>query len=225
MSWHFSRAAVEAYSQVVSSDAISYALLNEMSTVSRFSFNGKTTELCQHSRYGTTFARLTEGSGMELLTWFLEDSPAKRSVVQQEVETYKKKISGGRCLELSEKLNLELSLLRMFPKEPYSMRKKTFWDWGITANISSYRRKTLVQTINGTDIGYLHTPTSTANFAAPSMQKWEGCRNFVMVFGKPSPANFEYLMGWPSGWTDLKPLGMDKFRLWQQQHGLNCTTE
>lgn len=36
-----------------------------------------------------------------------------------------------------------------------------------------------------------------------------------------NPNWVEWLMGWPIGWTDLKPLGMDKFRLWRQQH-LDC---
>ena len=31
-----------------------------------------------------------------------------------------------------------------------------------------------------------------------------------------NPNWVEWLMGWPIGWTDLKPLGMDKFRLWRQ---------
>ena len=34
-----------------------------------------------------------------------------------------------------------------------------------------------------------------------------------------NPFWVEWLMGWPLGWTDLKPLGMDKFRQWLQQHG------
>jgi DNA (cytosine-5)-methyltransferase 1 len=29
----------------------------------------------------------------------------------------------------------------------------------------------------------------------------------------------EWLMGWPLGWTDLKPLEMDKYHSWLQQHG------
>ena len=32
-----------------------------------------------------------------------------------------------------------------------------------------------------------------------------------------SPEWVEWLMGWPIGWTDLKPLGTDKFLRWQQQ--------
>ena len=34
-----------------------------------------------------------------------------------------------------------------------------------------------------------------------------------------NPTWVEWLMGWPLGWTDLKPLEMDKYRSWQQQHG------
>lgn len=33
-----------------------------------------------------------------------------------------------------------------------------------------------------------------------------------------NPLWVEWLMGWPLGWTDLKPLAMDKFREWQRQH-------
>jgi hypothetical protein len=36
--------------------------------------------------------------------------------------------------------------------------------------------------------------------------------------GSLNPTWVEWLMGWPLGWTDLKPLGTDKFRQWQQQH-------
>ena len=33
-----------------------------------------------------------------------------------------------------------------------------------------------------------------------------------------NPNWVEWLMGWPIGWTDLKPLETDKFRSWLQQH-------
>jgi hypothetical protein len=36
--------------------------------------------------------------------------------------------------------------------------------------------------------------------------------------GRLNPTWVEWLMGWPLGWTDLKPLAMDRFREWQQQH-------
>jgi hypothetical protein len=37
--------------------------------------------------------------------------------------------------------------------------------------------------------------------------------------GKLNPMWVEWLMGWPLGWTNLKPLGMDKSHCVQQQHG------
>jgi hypothetical protein len=36
--------------------------------------------------------------------------------------------------------------------------------------------------------------------------------------GRLNPTWVEWLMGWPQGWTELKPLAMDKFQEWQQQH-------
>jgi hypothetical protein len=37
--------------------------------------------------------------------------------------------------------------------------------------------------------------------------------------GQLNPMWVEWLMGWPLGWTDLKPLAMDKSRSVLQQHG------
>jgi len=37
--------------------------------------------------------------------------------------------------------------------------------------------------------------------------------------GSLNPTWVEWLMGWPLGWTDLKPLAMDKFQAWQRSHG------
>ena len=41
----------------------------------------------------------------------------------------------------------------------------------------------------------------------------------VGITGRLNPTWVEWLMGWPQEWTDLKPLEMDKFQEWQQQHG------
>jgi len=40
--------------------------------------------------------------------------------------------------------------------------------------------------------------------------------------GSLNPTWVEWLMGWPLGWTDLKPLAMDKFQAWQRSHGGSC---
>lgn len=41
----------------------------------------------------------------------------------------------------------------------------------------------------------------------------------VATAGLLNPSWVEWLMGWPIGWTELKPLAMDKFHEWQRQHG------
>ena len=43
--------------------------------------------------------------------------------------------------------------------------------------------------------------------------------------GQLNPDWVEWLMGWPIGWTDLKPLGMDKFQQWLHLHGVGFTRD
>lgn len=40
--------------------------------------------------------------------------------------------------------------------------------------------------------------------------------------GRLNPEWVEWLMGFPSGWTELKPLEMRRFREWQRQHSPTC---
>ena len=47
----------------------------------------------------------------------------------------------------------------------------------------------------------------------------------VATGGQLNPDWVEWLMGWPEGWTDLKPLGMDKFQVWLDSHGTHCQEE
>ena len=57
--------------------------------------------------------------------------------------------------------------------------------------------------------------------ASPSEFKRHEIPLAAQVGGKLNPMWTEWLMGWLLGWTDLKPLEMDKFPFVQQQHG-NC---
>jgi len=51
--------------------------------------------------------------------------------------------------------------------------------------------------------GLLHTPTKTANFNAPSMQKHKSCQLYETAFGgrKITAAQFAFLMGFPADWA------------------------
>jgi len=66
-----------------------------------------------------------------------------------------------------------------------------------------------------------------ASLNPPRMKHWIPKNGLTQVTsetkngGQLNPTWVEWLMGWPLGWTDLKPLEMDKSHCVQQQHG-NC---
>src|SRR5688572_932542 len=80
MSWLFSQALADQYSQVSSKLGQSYAQLNVMPTEHPFWHRDKTMEFSNHSQFGLTCAVLTQSHGEELLNAFLLDSRAKTSV-------------------------------------------------------------------------------------------------------------------------------------------------
>ena len=64
------------------------------------------------------------------------------------------------------------------------------------------------------------------NMSNPSIQRRIAMGKQIMLSqsvdqnsGQLNPPWVEWLMGWPIGWTDLKPLEMDKSHFVQQQHG------
>jgi len=63
------------------------------------------------------------------------------------------------------------------------------------------------------------------DFRTGSTDRWENperSRNLNdQVGGQLNPTWVEWLMGWPLGWTDLKPLETDKFREWCRSHGIS----
>ena len=73
------------------------------------------------------------------------------------------------------------------------------------------------------------TPTvnDSKNSTLPESQRErDGLAGSLLRMGEPiggqlNPTFVEWLMGWPLGWTELKPLAMDKCHCVQQPHG-NC---
>lgn len=216
MSWHFSRALVEDYLELISSESIRYAPSSKMSTVEWFSCNAKTTELFRHSRYGMTFARLPEAGGEELLTSYLADSRVRRSQLPPGGATPRPTF-GLKWQESFGKCDRPMCSPRTSPVPQLNGPQAIAPRWATRPSCFPFLRQTWVLTTFGPGIGYLHTPTTKANYAASSMQKWPSARAFVEVFGRPDPIVHEWLMGWPEGWSDTKPLETDKFRLWRQR--------
>jgi hypothetical protein len=218
MSWLYSQELVEEYLGENFSDGEQSALSNGNHTQQAYCAPDKMTKFSKLSRFGMTLKPLTENSGEELLTLYLAGFHAK-PIPQQRLDAIQQTTYGLRCGE-SWQMSLPHTYLPKTSAELQLTKQQTTANrWVTKLEQFPYQRKTWVQTTFGKDFGYLHTPTTIANFCAPSMQKHAGCRNWVTVFGKVTPEAQEYLMGWPQGWTELRQLETDKYQLWQQQHG------
>ena len=62
------------------------------------------------------------------------------------------------------------------------------------------------------------TPTGGGNVGGSGAYK-NAIKNGTHIPHSINPSLYEWLMGWPTGWTDLKPLVTDKFHFALQQHG------
>jgi hypothetical protein len=79
MSYIYSQALVAAFSEASCSDIAASAPSSENPTPKPCWWHDRTMEPSPHSRFGMTYAALTEDLGAELLTWFAEDSLARTS--------------------------------------------------------------------------------------------------------------------------------------------------
>ena len=79
MSWLYSRALVEAYSEATSSGGAPFAPSSATPTPQAYLSPDRMTGFSRCSRYGMTYAHLTADLGADVLTWFLAAFPARTS--------------------------------------------------------------------------------------------------------------------------------------------------
>ena len=70
----------------------------------------------------------------------------------------------------------------------------------------------------GVAVNMWPTPTVSGNNNVAGMSEKSGNGLATAAGGQLNPMWVEWLMGWPLGASDLKPLETDKFRSWRQQH-------
>ncbi|QDT30907.1 hypothetical protein Mal48_01810 [Thalassoglobus polymorphus] len=186
------------------------------------------TESLTGSRYGTTSALLTADPGEDLSTLSPEDSRARTSVLRVQEKGLPAHVRryGSNMSESLKKLDLVLSSRKTrqtceLEDLPESSRDLTAW--GMTAGGVFWEVGTSARVTKGTECGYLPTITvqDARNNGGPSQMRRNTKPLNAVVGGPVNPYWSEWLIGWPIGWTDLRPLGMDKFQSWRQQH-LSC---
>lgn len=254
MSWLFSQALVAGYSAATCWDGALSAPLSVMPTLHKFWRNDKTMEPSQLSRFGLTFAVLTEDRGEALLTWYREVSPVKTSPSQVTASVFRAPAppSGHKWQELSVRYDLGSSRWRTHRclwDEDLHWSSVSLPKWGMTRAGVCWEQLISAPPTNDIEFGLSRStkksertrrtwPTPVASMAKGSsvnaLTRKSGANrsndrldHAVMAHdgGHLNPEWVEWLMGWPIGWTDLKPLETAKFRQWQQLHFMTFSSE
>jgi hypothetical protein len=242
MSWLYSQALVVEYLGDIFSDGAQSAQSNGKHIQRAYCAPDKMTDFSHLSQSGMMFKPLMESHGEALLMSYLEAFHVKtsqsrgggRASMANDQECGVK--WHGSFTKYSPDLRLwkthQCSLLGDL--EQFS---ETWPAWGLMRNGECWEQRTLEQTIRGTESGSLqkwptpdascgqrgtqpnwtprrksgHTAQYTINQAVRDMEKSSG--------GKLNPMWLEWVMGWPLGWTDVKPLEMGKFHYVQPPLG------
>lgn len=236
MSWLFSQALAEEYSAATCSDGQQYAQLNVMPTPHKFSRNDKTMEFSDLSRFGLTCAVLTESRGEELLMSFQAASRARTSAQMVMVPASMDAVPGcgQKWRESSVRYDLRSSawkILRDSEEKVLLWSSVTLPKWGMAASGSVFQHRTAERPMKETGCGLWPTAKATIRGDCPSerLRRTPDLPSAIKMRllpngseppqdGQLSPEWVEWFMGWPIGWTELKPLAMDRFHEWQQQH-------
>ena len=242
MSWLFSRALVEEYSAATCSAGARSALSSASPTPQAFLPKDKMTEFSRPSRSGMTFAPLMEGLGEGLLTWFLADSRVRTYQLPGMAQALMESVPGfgEKWHESSVRYDLDSSSWkthRCLWEEDLPWSSVTLPNWGMTLDGVLWEPPTLGRPISATASGLLPTPRASmgkhgvAWCRARIGEHRHNLEDFLAVQWleegnsetpglNANPEYVEWLMGFPSRWTDLSALEMAKFQSWQQQHSL-----
>jgi len=247
MSWLFSRALVEAYSEATSSDGARSALLSGSPTPQAFLPPDRMTAFSRPSRFGMTFKPLTDDLGAAVLTWCQEASRARTSAspARERASTEPAAECGPTWRGSLARFDPATSSWRTAQPSLLEDLGESSVIWprsGMTVAGLCWELAMLVPRISGTGSGLWPTPTVCGNYnrkgasptsgdglatavlkcATPTAKDWRSGkasdatmeRNSrplsEQIGGSLNPTWVEWLMGWPLGWTDLKPSATDK---------------
>ena len=245
MSWLFSQVLVAEYLGESSLDGEQSVPLSGKNTQLVYLPQDKMTDYLKVSQFGMMFKPLMESRGEELLMSYLADFRAKTLAKQEkELELVENGQECGRRWQgLLAKYDPNTHSLRTVQcslLEDLNECLQTWPAWGSMQNgecweQEMWERHTLEKEsglLADTPSGNWPTPTCSDIYTGnlKSTQQKEGSMHSVTLpqavrgaeqnaIGQLNPMWVEWLMGWPIGWTDLKPLETDKCHYVQQPLG------
>lgn len=247
MSYIFSRALVEAYLAASYSDSALSAPSSSNPIPQAYCSPGKMTAYSRLSRYGMTYAPLTDDRGVALLTWYREDFLARTFQPREKGSALMGSVpaSGGKCTELSMRYDRNSRSWKTHLclwEEDLPESSVTLPASGMMLRGVCWELTPLDYPITAPDYGFLPTPRACMGTHGISWSRAEqGNHKFNLedylaylyvrsggkhVRGMCVSASFAALMmGWPQKWTSLKPLATDKYRQWRQLHSGFCSVD
>lgn len=238
---HCSQVQAVESSEVTCSDGKQSAPLNGTNTPLLYCAQDKMKGFSRISRSGMTCRLLTEVHGEDLLTWYLEASRA-RTYQAQAVEQESKENDqecGSTWRESLAKYDPDSHSWRTAQCSLLGGLESFSETWprsGTMRNGVAYPARNLEPTTSATESGLLPkmpTPRASDGKGAQSKDAAQRARDRGFAPNLPeliaelegggalNPMYSEWMMGWPSGWTDLKPLETDRFQQWQQAHSFS----
>ena len=189
MSWHFSRAMVEGFSEENSLDGAAFARWKSMPTAHDDSSSAKMKATCHVSPFGMMFVPSTAAPGEALLTWYLAGFPARTSVRLDSEKALMASTPGcgERWLASFQKPDPSLYLSkirRICVLADLSECSKTLTAWGTTRRGVCLERKIVELRIRENACGLLPTPTTVGNELSPAMQKWPAHQRLMELLGR-----------------------------------------
>ncbi len=210
------------------SDGKQYVPLKSTPIVQAYLCSDKTTAFSRLSRYGMTLEHLAEIRGEELLTLFRAGFRAK-TLAQQE----KAQESTANAADYGEKWQGSLAKYDRDSRS-WKTRQCSLLE-GLDVFSETWPKSGMVVDMQFFHLGW-QVPRKLVKesgfFFRPTARDWKGytkregkslCNQLKNIFpetsGKPHPEFIEKVMGWPIGWSELKPLEMEKFQQWLDSHG------
>ncbi len=241
MSWHYLQGGGVAFWPQSSLGGAPSALLSLIPERVKSFSTGNETECLNSFQFGMTCEPSTVGHGEGMSKLSQEDSPARTlaSAEQEQALTGSVPDSGQKWQGSFVKFDPESSSWKTHQCSllgDWDVFSETWPEWGLMQDGECFERPALERPTRERGFTWLLTPT------ANSCKAWTFRNPLALIRKNHADGNLfeqlmrvyqrmttprcqEILMMWPEGWTDSKPLAMDGFRAWLQEHSGCCQHE
>lgn len=246
MSWHYLQEPEGESSEAICLGGEPWRPSKLKNIPEPFYCRGNLTDTYLDSLSGTMFAPSTENRGENELTLLPEDSLARTSALQETRSgTVKESTENGlgyglKCLGLLGRLCPDTFLWKTLQPSLFQDSEEllaTFPRWGMTRNGELLELIPPEPPTSEKESGYWPTPLRSDATRGPTtaernqkrlggislvsaVKHWqspaERQRDQPLDGGSLNPDWVEWLMGWPIGWTGLRPLETDRFQQWSK---------